>query len=141
MPQLLCLGKESTRRQRAPTPCCTGQPTLSAGTLPDGHPQYGPSGQGQGLCLGGGGGVQKRRRHVLSCCICMCIFSDESLIIEVGESFETVTNGVALLKEIQNGCLQLDSAATGCSNHIHKDVYKLLASQLESRNSNWSNKK
>ena len=71
----------------------------------------------------------------------MCIFSDESLIIEVGESFETVTNGVALLKEIQNGCLQLDSAATGCSNHIHKDVYKLLASQLVSRNSNWSNKK
>ena len=68
--------------------------------------------------------------------MCMCTFSDESLIIDVCESFETVTNGVALLKEIQNGCLQLDSAATRCSNHIH-DVYKLLASQRERGNGDW----
>ena len=48
-------------------------------------------------------------------CMCMCTFLDESLLIKVGESFEMVTNGVALFKEIQNGCLQLDSAATGCT--------------------------
>ena len=55
----------------------------------------------------------------------------------VGESFEMVTNGVALFEEIQNGCLQLDSATTGCSNHVHEDVYKLLASQLERGNGDW----
>ena len=37
---------------------------------------------------------------MLRYCMCMCTFSDESLIIEVGESFETVTNEVALFKEI-----------------------------------------
>ena len=74
---------------------------------------------------------------MLRYCMCMCTFSDESLLIKVGESFETVTNGVALFKKIQNGCLQLDSAATGCNNHVHKDVHKLLASQLERGNGDW----
>ena len=74
---------------------------------------------------------------MLRYCMCMCTFLGESLLIEVGESYETVTHGVALFKKIQNGCLQLDSAATGCNNHVHKDVYRLLASQLERGNGHW----
>ena len=80
-----------------------------------------------------GGGGAEEGKACFRCCMCMCTLSDESSLIEVGESFETVTNGVALLKEIQNGCLQLDSAATECSNHVNKDVYKLYATQFESR--------
>ena len=61
---------------------------------------------------------------MLRYCMCMCMYTflDESLLIKVSESFETVTNGVA---------------ATGCNNHVHKDVYKLLASQLERGNGDW----
>ena len=48
---------------------------------------------------------------MLRYCMCMCTFSDESLLIEVGESFETVTNGVAFKMAAFNLTVQQQDVA------------------------------
>ena len=71
--------------------------------------------------------------------MCMCTFSDESLIIEVGKSFEKVTNGWHCSKKFKMAAFNLtlqqqDVAITSTSTY----VYKLLAS-LE--NGDWRKKR